>query len=248
MPDPDPRLTLRLDGPKITADQFARAVTHFCDLLDEVSEEITGSPKAVRWIVTLASGSGIIRARPEAVPMVNGPRVRVSGLVRGISRGVGILERRAQRAKHFKDPAMRILRDLAAVPDGYDVRSIRIQAEETDVAISDKTAQHVNHLLGEDVEEYGTVEGRLQTLSERNRPHFAVYDPLTDHPIRCYVRAQQIEQAWKAFGWRVSASGLIRYRKDGRAVSIKVETLYAFPPDDALPTAADVYGILDTIQ
>jgi hypothetical protein len=246
MPQHDPQqLTLRIDGPKVTAEQFADAVNAFVDLLDEVSRDVTGSAGAVRWIITLESGSNLVNATPEAIKK----RARVAGLGRTISRGVGLVERRAQRPKHFTDWALRRSRDLSAVADGQDVRSIQIRAAETtNIMVSEKLAANVNRLLGEDIEEYGTVEGRLQTLSERNRPHFAVYDPLTDQPVRCNIQPAQLELAWKAFGRRVAVSGVIRYRKNGQPVSIQAESLYVFPADDQLPTAEDVYGILSTAQ
>ena len=241
------RLTLKLDGPKITADQFQRALALFFDLLDQMSEEMTGSPKAVRWIVSLEKGSGIVHADPEIVAKTR-RRVRATSIVRTISRGVGLIERRAQRGKHMVDPALRTVRELGNIADGEDLRSVELQAPNKRIPISQKAALHVSHILGEEIEDYGTVEGRLQTLSERHRPNFAVYDALTDQPVRCYISERELAQAWRAFGHRVAVSGQVRYRRNGQPVSIKVESIYVFPPDEDLPTAEDVYGILGATQ
>jgi hypothetical protein len=234
------RITLRLEGPKITADQFARAVNAFFDLLDEVSREMTESAQAVRWIITLEHGSNLLHAYPE----VKETRIKPTTLVRTISKGVGLVGKRAQRPRYFTDSALRLTRDLAIVPDGHDVETAQIKAPPDRVTVSAKTAANVNRLLGEDIEEYGTIEGRLLTLSQRHSPHFAVYDPLTDQPVRCDVKEDQLEQAWRAFGRRVAVSGVIRYRKTGQAVSIEAESIFVFPADEDLPSADDVYGIL----
>ncbi|MEO8601409.1 MAG: hypothetical protein ABI629_02425 [bacterium] len=240
----DDRITLRLDGPRVTADQFARAVNAFFDLLDEVSLTMTGSAKAVRWIISLEHGSNLLHAHPE----VNQARVKGSGLVRAISSGVDLVGRRAQRPRYFTDSALRLARELSTVPDGHDIETAQIKTRPGKVNISPKIAGNVDRLLGEDVAEYGTIEGRLLTLSQRHKPHFAVYDPLTDQPIRCNVQESRLEEAWRAFGRRVAVSGIIRYRKTGQPVSIEAESMFIFPPDDELPSPSDVYGILGGAQ
>ena len=206
----------------------------FFDLIEEVTREMTGSAKAVRWFITVEAGSARLHARPEVMEA----RIRPETLVRTLSQGMGLVERRAQRPRHFTDSALRIARDLASVPQAH------IRAKGTNVALSAKTAAHVDRLLGVDIEEYGTMEGRLQTLSERRGPHFAIFDELTDQAIRCNVERERLDEAWRAFGRRVAVSGMIRYRKDGDPISIEAETIFVFPKDDELPTAEDVYGIL----
>lgn len=237
-----PRITLNVDGPRVTAEKFAQAVNAFFDLLDEVSQTMTGSGKAVRWIISIEHGSNLLHARPE---VKEGRGVQPATLVRTISRGVGLMGKRAQRPKYFSDFALRLTRDLASVPDGEDVEVTQIKTVPSEkVTISKKTAENISRLLGEDVQEYGTIEGRLLTLSQRHSPHFAVYDPLTDQPIRCNVKDDQLERAWRAFGRRVAVSGIIRYRKNGTPVSIEAEELFVYPSDDDLPDADAVYGIL----
>lgn len=236
----DPRLTLKLDGPKITSDHFARAINAFFDLLEEVSQQMTGSAKGVRWIITVEHGSDVLHAAPE---LINGASVRMPVLVDTISRGIRLLETRAQRPSHFSDSALRLTRELAKVPDGEDVWTAQVKSTDKPVSISRRAITNVSRILGEDIEEYGTVEGRLQTLSER-RPHFALYDPLTDDAVRCNIKEDQVADAWRAFGRRVAVSGMIRYRKTGQPVSIEAESMYVYPPADELPTAQDVLGIL----
>lgn len=240
-------LTLDLSGPRITADHFASAVNAFLDLIEQVSKDMAGASNAVVWIISVSEGSALVNAVPEVVQ--GRTSVRPPHLVEAISRGMKLVELRAQRPRYFSDSALRIVRDLGKVPDGQNVEHARIRAATSATEVSERTVGHVDRLLGADVTAYGTIEGQLQTLSERRGAHFAVYDALTDQAIRCSIHRDRLPEAWHAFGRRVAVSGTIKYRKNGTPVSIEVEeSIFVFPDEDGLPTADDVYGILTAAQ
>jgi hypothetical protein len=236
------QLTLDLEAGQIPADRFRRAVNSFLDLVDAVSGEIVGGDAKIRWVVTVRGGSAHLSAMPDPL-IAPAPAIQV---VKAISRGMRTVERNARRPKFFSDAALASARELATVADGKQIRSATIRADETEpVVVSKRTVAHVDVILGAHVKDYGTVEGTLDSLSRRGGPHFAVYDALTDQAIRCYVPAERMEDAWKAFGRRVAVTGFIRYRKStGQPLSVEAEDIVVFPAERDLPTADDVYGIL----
>jgi len=92
--------------------------------------------------------------------------------------------------------------------------------------------------------EYGSISGKLETVSERNGFRFVIYDDLWDRPINCLVKEEDKARVMGVFGKRVEVFGDIRYRSDGRATSVDIEDFTEFPDPDALPKTADVKGIL----
>jgi hypothetical protein len=60
-------LTFELDGPRITADTFRKAINAFLDVIDAVAQDISGSTRGVDWIVSVSSGSTRIHFRAASV-------------------------------------------------------------------------------------------------------------------------------------------------------------------------------------
>src|SRR6266481_7845263 len=108
-----PKLTLDLEGPKITSDRFIRAVDSFFALVDEVSRQIIGKGAQVRWVVSVERGSIHLSAAPEA----SSPEiaVKVPRIARAVKSGISLVGRRPERPLYFTDEALRKVRELASV-------------------------------------------------------------------------------------------------------------------------------------
>lgn len=236
-----PRLTLDLEGARIPSDRFRRAVNAFLDLVEQVGREVSG--RKVDWIVSVKGGSAHLSATPEAAP-----HLPAAEIVRVISSGVRLVERRAQRPRYFSDDALESMRELATSADGRGLVRASITAGSVKpVAVSRRTADHVDVLLEAFVKDHGTIEGRLESLSRRGGPHFFVFDALTDEAVRCYIPEAKMQEAIAAFGRRVAVTGLVRYRKStGQPLSVEVDDIFTFPAEETLPKADDVYGILSS--
>jgi hypothetical protein len=104
---------------------------------------------------------------------------------------------------------------------------------------------HIGEIVAIEHEDFGSIEGRLERLPGRERLHFAIYEPLGGQDIRCEIAADELlEQAMTNFRKRVEVYGTIKYRKDGKPVSIRVEEIVPFPASDKLPSFREVHGIL----
>ncbi len=238
------QLTLNLDGEKIPAAQFRRAVNAFLDMIEDVAREVSGGTDTVRWIVSVESGSDRIIANPEAIK----PKAPLREITRAIRSGVTAIQRRAIRPRFFTSSALRNLKEIAASADGRELRTAGVQIAKRIMPISRQTATNVDSVLATTVADIGSVEGQLRMLSIQGAPHFNVYDDLTDRQIECFATEALLQDAHRYFGKRVAVTGVIRYRRDGEPVSIQVEDIRPFLDEDSLPSADEVYGILSKTE
>ena len=96
--------------------------------------------------------------------------------------------------------------------------------------------------------DHGTVEGRIQVLSQRGKTRFSIDDDISGRSINCYFPIELWDDVLQSFDpkmdRRVSVSGPILYRHDGAPVNITVEEFRVLRPKDELPSWRDVLGIL----
>jgi hypothetical protein len=238
-------LTLELGLERIPAAAFAQGVEAFLALIREVSAGITGRREAIQWYIAVAEGSARVHAYAEPIE-VDLPTART--VVRTIREGIGVLYTRAERPRHFSDRALEAARKLAelATQDDQTAVPIRVASDDRSTTVSKSTIVNVQTILGPHTEAVGSIEGRIQMISERRTPRFSVYDSLTDRPVRCVFSPELFEDVVNAFRdrARVIVSGLVRYRQDGAPVSIRVETIRRLRDRAGLPTFEDVRGIL----
>jgi len=237
------QLTLKIDGARITADRFLKAVSSFVALINDVSEKVTQERGAFRWIVSVEEGSAIVHFRPEP-HHAEARQLPVS--MRAIRDGFESLEKRPQRPRYWSDNALRKAKDLAEVLDVATgaLDHVSVKANSHAQQITRKTSANVDALIGSEYKSLGSIEGRLRTVTEAGGVHFVVQDAVTHNSIRCFFNEDNVEEYIKAFRKRVSVYGEIRYRKDGEPVSISVHDFRVLRESQELPTANDVKGIL----
>jgi len=101
-----------------------------------------------------------------------------------------------------------------------------------------------DEVLGYKYEAYGSLEGKLQTISSKAGLHFVLYDALTDKPIRCVLKSNLLPTALKASNKRVYAFGNLKYNSNNEPVSITVQKLRVFSDNADIPTLEEMRGIL----
>ncbi len=240
------RLTLELGSGRIPADVFGKSVEAFLALIREVSSSVAGDDDAIRWFVSVAEGSALVHASPEPV-RVGAETARA--VIRSVQKGVGLLFSHSERPEHFSDKALhaaRALAEIAARSEDDNPISVRLVTSGHATSVAKSTLANVESILGPHTEALGSVEGRIETISERKKPTFYVYDALTDRPVRCYFDKDLFDDVVELFRKRQRALiyGLVKYRSDGEPVSIRVEELRPLRPQDQLPGFAAVRGIL----
>ena len=224
-------LTLEFGG-EVEPAEFERLVAAFFDVIQGV--EVPGPE--VHWTVQVKKGSQLVGLAPAAAS------AHAAIIARTISAGMDALERKAEKPAGFSDKALRGLRTIAKASDSKSAP--RIWADFAPRLLSLHLAANVGELLEGNIVEYGSVSGKLETLSERNGLKFVVYDALWDHPVNCLFKEEDMPRVMAAFRKRVEVYGEVRYRRDGRTTSVSVEDFTQFPDAEALPTVQEVRGIL----
>ncbi|RJP71359.1 MAG: hypothetical protein C4532_07485 [Candidatus Abyssobacteria bacterium SURF_17] len=238
-----PSLTFEFSGSRVTAEEFVKGINAFFSLLNEVSANITGTPKGLRWIVRVEPGSVRMKFIPERLkPFPETPEE----IVTKIDEGVRMIETRSERPTYFSDKALKRLRTLIQIRKGESgkVQPIKVGSNGKRSRLTQKSLANINRLFEGEYKDWGSIEGKLEMIAERPSYRFAVYDDLTDKPINCHFPKDILPEILKAFGKRVYVSGIIHYQGDGEPLSIDVEEIELFPSPQELPSASDVEGIL----
>ncbi len=235
-------LVLRIEGTRITAERFLRAVDNFFNLLRNVADDISGQKGAVTWIVSAEKGSQVLTATPEADEQVV---ANVQLIAKKIHNGFCEIEKGSSRPEAFSDTALRHARELASVVgngDG-DISRVLLIYDKQSNAISQKTSTHVGDILGARKTEDGSVEGRVTVLSDKKRFNVYIDDTLTGHSVRCTPRNIDEQELINAFRSRITAIGTVHFRRDGAPVRIEVDRIRVLGKRDELPSFEDVRGI-----
>ena len=236
-------LTLKLDGNEVTADRFVKSISAFVSLIKDVTESLSGEKNSIKWIVSVEKGSAIIHFTPK--PVKANPTI-VKSAIRAVTQGFREIEEGAVRPSHWSDSALKSAKELSSIyePTEHALDTIRIVADDkTYSAITKNTSENVDALVGTEKRAFGTVEGRLRTVTESGGIHVVVQDALTRNKIRCFIEEQDTERFIKAFRKRVSVYGEIRYGRDGIPVSIRASDFRVMRDSEKLPTIEDMVGI-----
>lgn len=236
-------LTLKLDGNEITADRFVKSVSAFVSIIKDVTESLSGEKNSIKWIVSVEKGSTIIHFTPQAVKV--DPTI-VKSTMRAVTEGFREIEENAVRPSYWSNSALKNAKDISSIyePNDRALDTIRIVAgDNTYSAVTKSTSANVDALVGTEKRAFGTVEGRLRTVTESGGIHVVVQDALTLNNIRCFIEEQDTERFIKAFRKRVSVYGEIRYGRDGVPVSIKAIDFRVMRESEKLPTIKEMIGI-----
>lgn len=235
-------LTLELDGSEITPAKFRQAVTAFVGLLEAITQAVCRDEPLVEWRMTVKRGSALVGA--FAVEGANPAHLRKIQTL--VSKGLAQFDESGDVPPIFSDTAIRHVRNLSAVaaarPDDDTRVGIWVRRQRRE--LTPKINATAKATLQTGFDEIGTVEGQLSVLSERGEPHFVIYEPIWDKPVKCIVPERLIGRAMDLWRKRVAAHGLVHYRPDGVPTRIEAHEIDVFPEDRKLPSLDEVEGIL----
>ena len=190
-------LTFALSG-DIPLDQFAEAMQRFRRLIGALTQEVSRQA-GIAWIVDdLSGGSALATIRGEAEQDEDVERV-----VRAYATVGRALER--NEAVPYSPKVVRAAESIRQMLNGK-ITSIQFEAMSEVSTVASGTPEQSRALLGA----YGSVEGRVETLTSRRHLRFTLYDSLRDQAVFCYLRPDQAELIRDAWGHLVIVRGWIR--------------------------------------
>ncbi len=215
-------LTFELGG-RVTLADFANGVGAFRRLVDALTPRDAG----VTWVVDdLQPGSASVTLLGEA----NDP-FAVERIVDDYER-IG-----AALASHIPMPAfdskvMRTVNDIQIRAKGMEY--IRFETPVEDYTIY-PNGNYISRPAPTPTVAIGAITGRVQTLTNRSRLRFNLYDSIFDKAVACYLSPGQEELMRTAWGRRARVSGRVyREASTGKPVTIRqimnVEILPDVPP------------------
>ena len=221
MVNSDISIRLANDSGQVSAQAFVDSIRHTLKILGCVETELTmrGSG-SIRWMIRELSYSS-----PALATLGAEQDDDISAQVASASiHGLDALSRGQQQPMHFSEPALLAARELSKIAEqaGYRV-SVAHQSQTVAVAglsrtvVSDEPAEYFHSI--------GSVEGRLETATVRNRPYFRVYDAVHDRGVTCHFSELHLEQVRNGLGKRVIVSGDVKADRLGNLDSIKVTTI-----------------------
>jgi len=239
------KVTLDFDGALVTPDTFRRLVAAFVDLLESVTEKAAGSGKRAVWNMVVSEGSRLITARAVADLQTQAVVQRV---VRAIPDGLRRLEKGTPTPPAYFDPrALRAARELSSYTKERKLTYLQFRGAGSPVSLSNRSAENVVKLLGQH-QALGTIEGKLQTISDRQTLQFVVFDSLYDKGVNCFMDEAIMEEAMRAFRKRVAVTGMVQYDQDGNPVSIRVDAIQIFKDVSELPPIKEFRGLFKKAQ
>jgi hypothetical protein len=145
----------------------------------------------------------------------------------------------------FTNEEIKAAKRLADLIDGETIQAISIKNGSEPELLSEKTSESADAILtGEIYQAFGSIEGKVDSLSDKASLICSITDPIYGREITCYFTNNEAsEEAVKGFRKRVLAAGLIRYGKDGRPTSISVHKVEIFPDESDLPTVEQIQEI-----
>lgn len=236
-------LTIDLEG-DLPLEKFEKAIGAFFDLIKEVTKEALHENQRIRWTVTVRAGSAVLNAIPHYTEI---SAAHVRDILHAIPLGIKSIEKGTDEVpRFFNREAVRAVRKLGSLQGlkPTDITAVRIRSGPEKAFVTPKSVVVADSLIGGQRQSYGAIEGKMQTITDREGFRLVVYDSLFDYRVDCFIDEELMEKAVGSFRKRVRVSGMVQYDRKGDPVSIKVDDIYTFRPNSELPSVREMIGIL----
>ncbi len=234
-------LTLALEV-DLTPEDFVAAVRNFFGYINEITQSQEGDGSDVSWIVKVKEGSSLIGLEPVA----SAPPSRLAMIYEKARHAPLSIARGDVDGAGISDKAIGHLKALSELADRHgDQQTVSLWIRHESINIGSGIAKSVHANWDGDYHDSGTIEGRLETISDaRGGIRIRIKDFLYPRAINCIIPEEMVQQVLGSFRRRVEVGGKIHYRSDGTPISIEAAQIDVLPEDDDLPSASEVRGIM----
>ena len=232
------QIEIKIDGRKLTPEKFLSGASEFIALVQGVAKKVAAG--SVDWVVEVERGSTILRMRA-----IN-PSKESEESIDAVCHGVRALRNGVRTIPYgFSRETVSSAKVIASLVDGQEVQSVWIRNGGEPEPMPYAIVQIAEAILeGQPQIAFGSIEGKIVSLSAKHGYVCVIDDPLRMREITCYLQSDEAQKkAIEGYTKRVLASGLIHYAKEGHAVNISVDTIRIFPPDSELPSLTEIQEI-----
>lgn len=239
-------LTIELDG-DLSPDRFMAATRAFFSCVQEIARAVAPEGEVPQWIVRTRAGSHLIGLDPAPGAAARTIKAVYDHARQGLDQLAEGAAGENSVNQFLPDAAIRHLKTLSEMTERPKRNPIvvRIWIEKKPKAIGHQVAKSILESWGSDYRDYGTVEGRLDAVQDRNNLlQIRIYDAAFQQAVICNLDDDMLSEAFGHFRKRVEISGVVHYRHNGTPISIEVENIERLPEDSDLPSLDAVRGIL----
>jgi hypothetical protein len=236
------------EGSVVDLPELVGTMGNFLGLLREVDSAVAQKKKGnLRWKVTTLQNdpSPLVGVTPMLRPSVTADDTSRRVEEELIS-NVSSLTERGERNRYLSDAALARVEKIAKTAPKIGASSIYTDAKRDFrlvTAVTAKTLSQVVDMTSVKSRSFGSVVGKLDSISVHRGNEFRVWDEQSNRPVRCTFGAQQEGLAKELLRHRVIVTGMINADRSGRPLSLKVETLNGAELKD-LPTIEEMKGLI----
>jgi hypothetical protein len=217
----DVEFSVSLTGPRVDIALLGRVAYNLRLALTEIERSITGEIHA-EWS---AGDEAILRATASPNGTTEATLRQIIHQAReGFESASRNLSSRTYWPSDIPPKAQKAIRDIVRVIEEVDGITVQASAE-APVVIEKPVLDHSLEIADKrGFHESSSVEGVLDLISVRGRPHFSIKDRLSLRAVRCRVPDEMFDEVRAALGENVVVEGIVKYRQDGTPVSISAIT------------------------
>jgi len=223
-------VSLVLNG-DVTLEDFSRAIGAFGRLLEALRTEVAGDAK-IEWVVEeMAGGSATTVFRGEVEDEAD--QGAVTEVVDAFEQ-VGVAVQSGKPVPYLS--AAPYLSQIRQIVDGR-VTSVVLGTEAIDAELALPVIEAADSLSVVEPgprETFGTVRGRVQTMTNRHRYRFTLFEQNTDRAVSCYYEQERENEVKAAYGNMAVVEGWVRRNPyTGQPTSIRqITNIVVFPTID----------------
>lgn len=205
-------LTLALNG-DVTIEDFSKAMNQFKEIIKGLKDDVAPDSKIDWYIDELKAGSATAVLR--GLPITNND----IPAIRNISEAYADVGRRIVHGETlaFNTTVINAVTNLRKMINGH-ITSINFQAAGKKYTVK-KHAIFSPQKTYWNTETFGCAKGRVQSISDRQYPHFMLYDYDDDHAIACSLPENQREKMRGIWGMLVYVEGTINRDEDNDQIT-----------------------------
>ena len=229
-------------GRRISISALKDSLAHTITLLETISRDFAPAGVELQWEVIAASLRSPLKMAFAPRPgELNGEAVEIGKQVSDACfRGMRQLAKKPDLPPHFDEEALEAATELALAGRKDDLTvSVAVDRKRC-VQLTPQAVDNIRQVMQGTRRyiDFGTIEGKLDTVSVRGGPNIVIWEVLTNYRVVCAIApemlAEILDNAKTFLGARVAVTGRITYAND-RPKSIQVEKFRRLRTVDELP-------------
>jgi hypothetical protein len=234
---------------RITLPTFISRLRNFLGILQDFDSALSDDPRgSIKWEIAVLQKSSPPVVGVNPVPR----RIDIPDWSESINEqvltNIHLLSRSTERTPRMPDSALTKIKSLArnvkqlgpsAVYTGENGHAKRQEL------ITEATLINVKELTDPKYTAYGSIIGKLESLSVHSGHEFRVWDKNTGRPVRCTFSPERIGQVKELLPATVLVSGMVHANSGGVPISVDLESLELFTEPESLPTIEEMSGLVD---